>query len=134
MPGEAEKAAKYLNMSLQDFFNQYLGVNWWEADAKTDNDIFVLAPAIAGMQTGSEYPADPRGECVFFENGLCKIHPVKPFECAQFIHGDQTVSERHWKVAKAWQEHQSQINSLLGHRPEASEFLHGGLFGLLGGW
>jgi Fe-S-cluster containining protein len=134
LPGEAEKAAKHLNMSLQDFFKQYLGINWWEADHKTDNDIFVLAPAIVDMEAGQEYPSDPRGQCVFLEKGLCKIHAVKPFECAQFIHGDKTVSERHWKVAQAWQKHQSQIKELLGREAESSEYEGGGLMGLLAGW
>ena len=134
MPGEAELAAQYLNMPLQDFFKTYLGVNWWEADEKTEAVIFALAPAIVGMDAGHEYPSDPRGQCVFFKDGLCEIHAVKPFECAEFIHGDNRIDERHWKTAEAWQAHQPQITEFLGREPASSEFEGGGLFGLLSRW
>ncbi len=132
LPGEAEEAARYLNLPLKKFFKKYLGIDWWEADNKTDKEIFVLAPAITNMATGKEYPGDPRGECIFFKDGLCKIHPVKPFECSEYIHGDQNVSNRHWEVAEMWKEHQSQIVELLGRKPIAAEF-SGNSFEFLGG-
>lgn len=124
IPGEAEKAAEYMNLPFDKFFRQYLGVNWWERGPRTDNDIFVLAPAIVDMQPGREYPADPRGRCVFYEDGLCKIHDAKPFECAEFIHDDNNdeKNNRHWQVAEAWKEHQTQIYELLGRVPIAEKF------------
>lgn len=129
MPGEAEQAAQYLELSMSEFFKKYLGVNWWEADDKTDDDIFVLAPAITTMTPGEEYPGDPRGRCVFFEDGLCRIHAVKPYECAQYMH-ESDVSDRHWTVAQAWQDKQHEIEELLGRCPESSEY-SGGLFSFL---
>ncbi len=126
MPGEAEKTAEYLNMTFQEFFNKYLGVNWWEEDVETE-DIFVLAPAITNMKTGQEYPGDPRGKCIFFKKGLCEIHEVKPFECAQFIH-DKSTEDRHWNIAKTWKKNQLHIKKLLGRNPEASEYCGFGLF------
>jgi hypothetical protein len=124
LPGEAEIAAEYLGLSLQEFFKKYLAVNWWE----DTSDIFVLAPALVGEETGAEYPADPRGQCVFFIDGLCAIHPVKPFECAQLVCDDPNIADRHEGVAKAWAENQTQITELLGREPE-SEVFYGGLFG-----
>lgn len=120
MPGEAEKAAEYLGISLQEFFNQYLGINWWVAD----NDIFVLAPAIIDMTPGKEYPGDPRGECIFFKKDLCAIHVVKPFECAECIHTESegVSNQRHHEVAEAWKDHQKQIEELLGRKPESADF------------
>ena len=128
MPGEAEIAAKTLGLSLEEFFKKYLAVNWWEGDP----DIFVLAPALVGEATGTEYPANPQGWCVFFVDGWCTIHPVKPFECAQLICDDPNIGERHETVANAWIENQSQIVELLGREPESKVF-YGGLFGGLFG-
>ena len=130
MPGEAEKAAQWLGVSLREFFDTYLGVDWWDGEPP----VFVLAPAIVSMEPGSEYPADPRGRCVFYENGLCKIHPVKPYECAFYHHSDsdEVIQERHRRVAEAWKEHQEQIKNLLGREPEALEWdMFSALFALL---
>lgn len=127
MPGEAEKAAKHMNLSLKDFFDKYLGINWWEAE----EDIFVLAPAIIGEKTGSEYPGDPKGRCIFFnKDGLCDIHPVKPFECAESTCNDSDIdiNERHRSIRDEWEDNQEQIISLLGREPESEEY-YGNLFG-----
>ena len=130
LPGEAEIAAKYMGLTIKEFFDQYIGINWWEGD----DPIFVLAPAIVGELTGSEYPGDPTGTCVFFNHdGLCDIHPVKPYECADLVCNDTDVSERHEMVAMSWKTHQDQIETLLGRKPETEEYHGGGLFGGLFG-
>lgn len=120
LPGEAEKAAALLNIPLQQFFNEYLGVDWWEDSL---NPIFVLAPATTDMDTGEEYDSNPRGICIFYKDGLCTIHDAKPFECREFLHGDSrdTTYKRHQSVAAAWEENQKQISDLLGRKPESSE-------------
>jgi Fe-S-cluster containining protein len=122
LPNEAEKAAQYLGISLQQFFSRFLGINWWEENSELDTT-FVLAPSIIDMEPGTEYPGDPRGQCIFFKDGLCEIHAVKPFECAQGMH-DEPTNGRHFDVAKAWVSHQPQIKNLLGREPETQEF-HG---------
>ena len=108
MPGEAENAAKYLNMSLKKFFNTYLGVDWFENYKGTNLDIFVLAPVIKSGDPGTEYPADPEDTCIFFNNSLCDIHEVKPFECYSLRCGDdpETNFNRHKKVAQAWEKNE----------------------------
>ena len=129
LPGEAEKAAELLEFSLQDFFNKFLGVNWWVAD----EDIFLLAPAVVLMTPGEEYPDDPRGTCVFYQDELCQIHASKPFECSEYSHENsrEDVRKRHEWVAQQWVQHQKQIAALLGREPEAQE---GDLFSFLGMW
>lgn len=124
MPGEAEKVAEYLGVSLQELFETRLGVDWYEGSG----DIFLLAPAIHSMSAGEEYPRDPRGRCVFFDKKLCSIHPVKPFECREYHHSEkeETCQGRHRSVADAWREKQSQIETLLGYEPEVT-----GDFGIL---
>ena len=117
LPGEAERVADYLKLSLKELFKTKLLVDWW-AD---DPDIFLLSPAIVGKDAGVEFSTDPRGTCVFFKNGLCAIHNVKPAECTEMIHGqkaDETLA-RHEQIGKLWQPHQDQIKRLLGRKPKS---------------
>ena len=116
-PGEAEKAADFLGLPLQAFFKDYLAVDWWEGE----KDIFLLAPATDRSGTGTEYPANPKGECIFYKDGLCSIHPVKPFECKEYIH-NKPIGDRHQVVAKTWEPNQKQIKSLLGREPHAAGY------------
>lgn len=121
LPGEAERVAEFLNLTLQELFNTKLGVNWWVAA----EDIFVLAPAITKMSPGREYPGDPRGKCIFYNSdGLCEIHPVKPFECREYNHdhSKEQVHERHKKTAMAWESDQTQIQELLEREPVSASF------------
>jgi Fe-S-cluster containining protein len=134
-PGEAEKVAAFLNMSLEDLFAQYLGVNWWERDS---GDIFMLAPANDSMDAGREWPGNPRrGNCLFLKDGKCSIHPVKPYSCA---HGnpcdnkqiEEWSKDREHNTVRLWAkpQHQKQIEKLLGRKPESEEFYPS--FGILG--
>lgn len=138
LPGEAEKAAELLNLSLPEFFRIKLMVDWYE-NPRDDGNIFVLAPALVGETPGEEYPGDPCGTCVFFHEGLCSIQEAKPFECRAYLHSDTDAQskERHSEVARQWNtlEHQQQIRDLLGREPDTEEYQgHGmgfsGLFGL----
>jgi Fe-S-cluster containining protein len=131
LPGEAEKVAEYLDITLKELFDDYLAVDWFEGENGAD-DIFLLAPAVKGEETGDMYPGDPRGTCVFFEDGKCAIHDVKPFECAQYHHDEKrsVLSSRHDGVPNKWVEHQKQIEDLLGKEPYSREFFEG--FGFLG--
>ena len=119
-PGEAEKVAAFLGMPLDQLFKEKLGVNWWSGDLA-----FVLAPAVTSMQPGQEFRYDPRGTCVFFQDGKCSIHEVKPFECADTMCGDsrKVTEERHEAIADSWrgEEHQAQIVKLLGREPIEEE-------------
>jgi len=124
MPGQIELSAADLGISPKQFFDKYLGIDWWVAD----DDIYVFAPATTEMKTGQEYPGDPRGCCVFYVDELCTIHSTKPFECAETIHSEK-ANGLHEAVANAWKLHQEQIKELLGREPESSAF---GLFDMLG--
>jgi Fe-S-cluster containining protein len=120
LPGEAEAAAKAMNMDLQTFFAKYLAVDWWQAHP---GNTYVLAPAIPGHE-GRMYPARPTGTCVLFKDGLCTIHGQHPHECRAHVHTDThaLVKTRHAEVARAWEPHQAQIIALLGREPEAEEY------------
>ncbi len=124
-PGEAEKAAKLLRLSLPVFFRRYLAVQWWSDTP----DVFVLAPALVGERTGAMYPGNPRGTCVFFKSGKCQIHAAKPFDCS---HGNPHDPFTGAKAAAAhrarartvalWKREQKQIAKLLGRKPRAAMF------------
>lgn len=111
MPGEAEKAAEFLGLKLKTFFRRYLAIDYWTSNPE---DIFVLSPAVKGRPPGGMFPFDPRGECVFFQKGLCEINDVKPYEC-RMAHHDNKTFPHHKKVAIAWRKlgHQKQLESFL---------------------
>lgn len=117
LPDEIEKVAKFMHISIKDLFDKYLAVDWWVASP----NIFLISPAIVGIDTGTEYPSDPRGKCIFLENSKCKIYGVHPFECQEYMHTDSTstVQERHKTVAYAWK-NQKLVVKLLGREPCAT--------------
>jgi Fe-S-cluster containining protein len=124
LPGEAEAAAALRGQTLQEFFDQALGVDWWEE--YDGPDTYILTPALVQHRPGTEYPGDPRGACVLFEEGKCTIHEAKPFECRHYIHDhdNKTVQRRKRGVRDAWKEasHQQQIEGLLGREPESRKW------------
>ena len=76
-------------------------INWWVGDHE---NILVLAPNIVG-NSDIEYPADPRGPCVFYKDGKCEIYSVRPFECAKYIHSESSkiIRDRHFKISQEWE-------------------------------
>ena len=124
LPGEAEKAAELLGLSLPEFFRRHLAIDWWTGDPP----IFVLSPAIRGEAAGEEFPGDPLGTCVFFQEGRCQIHTAKPAECRDAWCGGGKTGIHH-DIAVAWDtpENQAQIRELLGREPEAADWDGDGL-------
>lgn len=119
-PGEAEEVAEYLGLTIKELFDQYLAVDWFAKNK--DLRIFILSPSVKEGEPGGVFPFDPDGECVFFESGKCKIHPVAPFECKEYCHdSSEKYSGRHELVAKSWIGQEKYIESLLGYKPEIPE-------------
>ncbi len=114
-PGEAERAAALLNMSLQEFFDQYLVIDYW---AQSKENILLLMPRQKGYRRKrlSFSCALRTAECIFLEQGLCKIHEAKPFECKATMGcvKDVEVTGWHEDAAMAWNnpEAQQQIKDL----------------------
>lgn len=116
-PGEVEKVATFLGISLQELFSDYLAIDYWAGES-----IFILAPAtktLTGGLPGQMYTYFGKGECVFFKDGKCSIHEVKPFECKELLHDSMEISQqRHEDVAMFWKSDQSQIKELYGKNPK----------------
>lgn len=129
-PGEAEKIAEFLGISLEELFKTKLAIDWYDWDSWGEYDpdgsahTFVLSPASTTIEPGKEWQGSPRGQCVFLVDGRCSIHPVKPHECAKWDHtmpadeGD----ELHKSVAVSWKGHYNKLVELLGEEPEAEHW------------
>ncbi len=88
VPDEVPAAAEFLNLPEADFVARFCEKHAWEG---------VLAISPARKPGGTE--------CVFLDDeGLCRIHPVKPYECRK-VYGCQGPS-RHRRmreiIGKMW--------------------------------
>lgn len=125
MPGEAEILAKNLDLTLQDLFNKYLAIDWWDGDPfnkKEVNEVFLLSPATIKIKPGGMFGYKPTGQCILYnvETHKCEIHKKgKPYECYMSRH-DKINIEVHRSIAKAWAttENQEQLITLLGKIPK----------------
>lgn len=116
-PGEVAKAAALMGMSEKAFFDMFVSVDYY---VDGDKFLFVLAPATVNTKPGDVYPFDPHGKCRLLEQGLCDIHEAKPFECAFYDHTKpyDVLEKRRFELVLEWQDHQDEIERLLGRKPE----------------
>ena len=112
LPGEAERLADLLGYSLKTLFERSLMIDYWE---ESPQNIYLLSPTIVGWPAGRKAPEVAIGRCVFFEDGHCRIHDFKPYECAQYLHSDSNIaiSVRHAFVAHQWRNEQGRLAPLL---------------------
>lgn len=123
IPGEIEKIATFLNLSLENLFLNFISIDYWVADRIFFDDIFVLSPSTIDVIPGNIFPTDNRyGKCIFLKEEKCLIHPVKPYECKMVYHDTSKADEYklHIKVAEMWDndENKKQIIQLLGKNKE----------------
>ena len=127
-PGEAEKAAALVGMSLKEFFDKFLAVDWWAPEPRLEELVFYLTPSTELIEAGGLFPAHPNhGKCVLLsDDNECSIHEAKPEECASLRCDRKPEDHMADKIerVKAWIPHQDQIKELLGvdelERPEVS--------------
>lgn len=67
-------------------------------------EVFIHSPAVVGGQPGTMFPGARGGRCVFYRDGQCAIHAVKPWECAEYAHGDseEVITRRVAHLVRAW--------------------------------
>ena len=86
-PGQVEKAAEYLKMTVEDFFKKYLIVEYWQCFPQ---DIDVIAPRrvhqIGQFRAGS-FDNAPDGTCKLHDSSTGCMLPaqIRPIECAASI-------------------------------------------------
>lgn len=117
-PGEAEKAADYLQIPFEEFKKALVVDHCSAPYAK--NAPYVWSPrkekVDEGIQIRTGYHQRMTGKCVFLKDMKCLIHPVKPYECrvvmgCDFKHGVRDKIEQMYIEAGA----------PLGMRPEEPE-------------
>jgi len=123
--GDEIKMAKQLCISIQELFDKYLMVDFWNSDEDHEEDVFILSPAVISGTPGKEFPYNPRGVCVFYKRGLCGVHKSSPFECRHYIHGlgDKETHANHREAMESWNNPKAQkrIAELLGRNPVAAQ-------------
>ena len=103
IPEQIPKLLEYFSvLNIRELFKNGFAIDWWVDD---NDDILVLAPQIIG-NSNIEYPKNPHGVCVFYKNGICSIHNIKPFECYEYMHSDEnrTIEDRKEKIKEEWKE------------------------------
>lgn len=103
-PVDVISQAKFLKMSITDYLKKHCIIGY--RDGIFDKNILFIYPARKGFEGKVEtfsYPLD-RGDCTFFNNGLCDIHPVKPTECRLAFACKENQSGRKIRnnVLKSW--------------------------------
>ena len=88
LPEEIPETARYLGLSEAIFIETYCQKHPLE-------NAIALSPKHHPHSTA----------CIFFEGGKCRIHPVKPFECAKVFACEPERRHRRTRalVARKWQ-------------------------------
>ena len=106
MPGGVKALANHLNLDLPTLFRKYLAVG---VTAMPDGSLRhgVMPHKLRdGKKPGQVWTLDELaqwGRCIFFDRGLCTIHPVRPYECARMLHDNRHMAvklRRH--IVKVW--------------------------------
>lgn len=88
MPEEIEPAAKFMDITLNDFLQKYCVVGWKkkiEINGQSFEEIKFVYPAKVGFGGTMEnfgYPFK-KADCIFLKDNRCDINGVKPFECRE---------------------------------------------------
>lgn len=119
-PGEAERVAEFLGLTLDGLFITQLAVR----ETAYAPGVLALTPATIGSERG-DLMVETWGTCVFLtREGRCSIHDVKPFECREAWCGDGPIAvddAAYRKVVDAWRprEHQRQLQGLIRRAQKA---------------
>jgi len=105
MPGEAEKAAKFLEMDFKEFKSKYLIIDYW---GSSTCDIDVLAPRKVDIdrdkdRTSFSYAFFP-SPCIFLKSNRCMIHEAKPYECRKAFGCGKDSPLFREDIAKKWRD------------------------------
>ncbi|HYM03785.1 MAG TPA: hypothetical protein VET85_12620 [Stellaceae bacterium] len=116
-PAQIAPLAAALGLTVEGLFRRYLTIDTvLVGDGDEPSAIYVLAPAMA--ESGAGELADPtaKGTCVWFKDGRCAIHTVKPTECALQDHTTtpQVSNLRRAAIAKQWQPVGALVQDLYG--------------------
>lgn len=125
-PDQIERLAQKLGLPIVDLFRRFLTID----AALVENSgqmraIYVLAPAMVGKKSGAISDPSARGICVWFKDGQCQIHEMKPRECSLV---DHTTSRTQGdliraSILKSWLPHKSFVQQLYEKKLKAPDAL-----------
>lgn len=125
LPDEVRAAAGFLGLSLKEFFDRYLVIDWWYRPSEGTERLPVLSPGKEDEHGGIAsvefvYTFNP---CIFLtEDDRCAIHAVKPHECRSSHHSGPGNEGQHYEVAKVWASEEGRaIIREVGHDPDGFE-------------
>jgi Fe-S-cluster containining protein len=109
-PGEVEKAAEFLGMTVDAFVRQYIIIDGITVEGYGWVDVFAPVrlnkhgePALPPLSRADFFYRYFKGPCIFFKDNRCRIYPYRPVECRHYFCGqspEQNLS--HLKIAWMW--------------------------------
>lgn len=103
-PGQVERMAEFLKLTPQELFDQYLVADTYYD--RFDGSTLVLRPAQAHDTPGTAIQGWKHpGRCTFLgDDNRCKVHQVKPKECADYLHTNKPWDSyaNHHHVGDTW--------------------------------
>jgi Fe-S-cluster containining protein len=102
IPEQVPAIEIYFGKKISELLGKELAIDWG-TDMEMKENILLLAPNIENNQS-IQYPANPRGKCVFLVEGKCSIYAVRPYECGVASHSDTEEKDilRHIEIAAKW--------------------------------
>lgn len=129
LPDQIPRLAELMDLTEQELFDKYLMVDFianddLSIDAVFDDAIFILSPAVLHAHD-KQFSYDPRGQCVFYDNGCTIHHLEKPWECQIYHHSSDRREQikKHQSIGVVWNtpDQQEKIEKLLGYAPTEPE-------------
>lgn len=102
IPEQVPEIETYFGRKIAELLGKELAIDWG-TDIEMKDNILLLAPNIKDNQS-IQYPANPRGECIFLKEGKCSIYSIRPYECGVASHSDEAEKDilRHIEIATKW--------------------------------
>lgn len=125
-PDQVAPLARKLNLSIGELFQRFLRIDAvLVAERSQKRAIFVLAPAMAGKKSGAVADPGDRGMCVWFVDGRCGIHEMKPRECGLVDHRTTPAEGDLLRAGmlKQWASAKGFVQDLYGKKLKAPEAL-----------
>lgn len=119
MPEQIAPVAQKLGLTVAELFKKYLTIDAvLHGEQGRTTGIYVFAPAIVGEGSGSVSNPTARGTCVWFIDGKCAIHDLKPRECAMVDHSTagQDIDMLRASMVKEWKTHRKIVQQLYGRK------------------
>src|SRR5579864_2021391 len=118
-PQQIAPLARKLELSIADLFERYLTIDAVLTSGPNGlAGVYVLAPANSGTKPGAISDPTTHGTCIWYKDGKCEIHELKPTECAAIDHSTSPAEGDLLRasILKQWIPHRKFVQSLYGKK------------------